>query len=138
MAVCAATVCLVLLVPRSCGSRRALFVCIVCALSPTECVHSTTDASNLIGDQSRLKDWLERTLQPIFDGEPSVLADYILALLNNDQDEEDAIASCNEQLEVFLKNSTAEFVDSLFDAMRRREFHDDSNEGGRLATGECR
>ena len=48
---CGATVCLVapprvLLVPRSCRSRRALFVCIVCALSPTECVHSTTDASN--------------------------------------------------------------------------------------------
>ena len=47
-----------------------------------------------------------------------MLADYIMALVKKDLREEDLLQYCRENLEDFLKDDTATFVDRLFDAAR--------------------
>ncbi|GAA5882526.1 hypothetical protein JCM1840_000647 [Sporobolomyces johnsonii] len=50
-----------------------------------------------------LKPWLVKHLEPISDADPTVLADYVLALLKHDVTEADLDSLCNEQLSDFLE-----------------------------------
>ncbi|GAA6005296.1 uncharacterized protein JCM10292_005371 [Rhodotorula paludigena] len=54
-------------------------------------------------DPAALKPWLTRSLEPISDAEPAVLADYVLALLKHDvRDVEELRQFCVQQLDDFL------------------------------------
>ncbi|BGP43300.1 mitochondrial ribosomal small subunit component [Rhodotorula kratochvilovae] len=65
-------------------------------------------------DPAVLKPWLIRTLEPLSDAEPAVLADYVLALLKRDvRDLDDLRQFCAQQLDDFLEQHTVHFVDSL-------------------------
>ena len=79
-------------------------------------------------DSASLKAWLVEELDPISDSAPSVLADYILVLLEKDQPDAALQQSCRESLLELLKDETEGFVDRLFDAL-----HTDSY----LFTGEA-
>lgn len=48
------------------------------------------------------------------DADPSVLSDYIIALLKHDKSREELQASCSVQLEDFLRDETSSFVENLF------------------------
>ncbi|GJN93888.1 hypothetical protein Rhopal_006947-T1 [Rhodotorula paludigena] len=65
-------------------------------------------------DPAALKPWLTRSLEPISDAEPAVLADYVLALLKHDvRDVEELRQFCVQQLDDFLDKHTPRFVESL-------------------------
>ena len=68
-------------------------------------------------DSASLKAWLVEELDPISDSAPSVLADYILVLLEKDQPDAALQQSCRESLLELLKDETEGFVDRLFDAL---------------------
>ena len=68
-------------------------------------------------DSASLKAWLIEELEPISDSDPSVLADYILVLLEKDQPDAALQQSCRESLLELLKDETEGFVDRLFDAL---------------------
>ena len=80
-------------------------------------------------DSASLKTWLVEQLDPISDSDPSVLADYVLVLLEKDQPDAALQQSCRESLLELLKDETEGFVDRLFDTL-----HTDSY----LFTGEAK
>ncbi|KAJ3356050.1 hypothetical protein HDU83_001964 [Entophlyctis luteolus] len=61
-------------------------------------------------------------LEPVCDADPSVLAEYVVALLRHDRPDADLRQLCVEQLDEFLKNETEAFVSKLFEAVRSRSF----------------
>ncbi|GAA5857028.1 hypothetical protein JCM9279_003436 [Rhodotorula babjevae] len=70
-------------------------------------------------DPHKLKPWLIRALEPISDAEPLVLADYVLALLKRDVHDLDELRRfCVHQLDDFLEQHSAAFVDSLLRALQ--------------------
>ena len=79
---------------------------------------STTRDSTMRVDSASLKTWLVDELDPISDSDPSVLADYVLVLLEKDQPEAALQQSCRESLLELLKDETEGFVDRLFDTLR--------------------
>ena len=80
-------------------------------------------------DSASLKTWLVEQLDPISDSDPSVLADYVLVLLEKDQPDAALQQRCRESLLELLKDETEGFVDRLFDTL-----HTDSY----LFTGEAK
>ncbi|GAA5923391.1 hypothetical protein JCM3775_007525 [Rhodotorula graminis] len=71
-------------------------------------------------DPLTLKPWLVRALEPISDAEPLVLADYVLALLKRDvRDLDDLRQSCVNELDDFLQQHSAPFVDSLLRVLQQ-------------------
>eukprot|EP00964_Phaeocystis_antarctica_P117549 scaffold81371_cov70-Phaeocystis_antarctica.AAC.1 len=71
----------------------------------------------MLVESASLKAWLVEELEPISDSDPSVLADYILVLLEKDQPDAALQQSCRETLLELLKDETEGFVDRLFDAL---------------------
>ncbi|KZW02091.1 hypothetical protein EXIGLDRAFT_760307 [Exidia glandulosa HHB12029] len=69
-----------------------------------------------------LRPWLIRTLEPICDADPEVLADYVLALLKHEAPEAELRTMFTKQLEDFLDKESAPFVDQLFSALRSRSY----------------
>ncbi|GAA5912939.1 hypothetical protein JCM5296_002531 [Sporobolomyces johnsonii] len=65
-----------------------------------------------------LKPWLVKHLEPISDADPTVLADYVLALLKHDVPEADLDSLCNEQLSDFLEANTPAFVRTMLEFVR--------------------
>ncbi|KAJ3033657.1 RNA-binding protein 27, partial [Rhizophlyctis rosea] len=61
-----------------------------------------------------LKGYLSKQLEPICEADPTVLADYVIALLKHEKPIDGLKALCMNQLEDFLKEATNGFVDSLF------------------------
>lgn len=55
--------------------------------------------------------------------DPAILGKYVLALLNADKGAEDLLASCQNQLEVFLSDATDDFVDDLFWHLKQNGMH---------------
>ncbi|KAI8819889.1 uncharacterized protein EV422DRAFT_568343 [Fimicolochytrium jonesii] len=79
---------------------------------------------------TQLNDYLVAQLAPICDADPSVLADYVMALLRHDQPIDGLKTLCISQLEDFLKESTGPFVNSLFDTVLSEGY---AREDGTLA-----
>ncbi|KAH7104519.1 hypothetical protein BKA62DRAFT_463897 [Auriculariales sp. MPI-PUGE-AT-0066] len=69
-----------------------------------------------------LRPWLIRTLEPICDADPEVLADYVLALLKHDASEPELRATFVQQLEDFLDKESPAFVEQLFAALRTKSY----------------
>ncbi|CAJ0845570.1 7613_t:CDS:10 [Entrophospora sp. SA101] len=74
-----------------------------------------------------LKKYLSHHLEPICDADPAVLADYIIALLQNDKSSQDLRQTCIDQLDDFLKEETIGFVDKLFNSLYNKEYLGESS-----------
>ncbi|KAJ3123316.1 hypothetical protein HK100_011651 [Physocladia obscura] len=64
----------------------------------------------------------EATALQSCDADPSVLAEYVIALLKHDKTNADLRTLCLEQLDEFLKHETETFVSKLFVAVQNREY----------------
>ncbi|KAJ9636700.1 hypothetical protein H2199_007694 [Coniosporium tulheliwenetii] len=73
-------------------------------------------------DAAELKRWVVRRLEDISDADSDVLADYVLALVRSDDPDDQVKSNCLENLEDFLKEHTATFVDDVFQAIRTRSY----------------
>jgi len=69
-----------------------------------------------------LRVWLIKKLSPICDAEPTALAKYVIALIKKDKKEEDLKMLCYQQLEIFLKNNTDDFVNLLFASLKNESY----------------
>ncbi|KAF9913676.1 hypothetical protein BX616_009752 [Lobosporangium transversale] len=69
-----------------------------------------------------LKAHLTKELTLISDADPSMLADYIIALLKHDKNNAELQALCISQLEDFLTNETERFVTSLFQVLESKSY----------------
>ncbi|PGH06516.1 hypothetical protein GX51_02340 [Blastomyces parvus] len=63
---------------------------------------------------AEVKTWVVKRLEDISDADSDVLADYVLALIRSDAPDEDIRKASVENLEDFLKENTATFVDEIF------------------------
>ncbi|KAL4920124.1 hypothetical protein BDW62DRAFT_22938 [Aspergillus aurantiobrunneus] len=61
-----------------------------------------------------VKAWVVKKLEDISDADSDVLADYVLALIRSDAPDEEIRKASVENLEDFLREHTAEFVEELF------------------------
>lgn len=73
-------------------------------------------------DAAELKRWVVKRLEDISDADSDVLADYVLALVRSDDPDDQVKSNCLENLEDFLKEHTATFVDDVFQAIRTRSY----------------
>ncbi|KAI9789414.1 MAG: hypothetical protein M1816_006074 [Peltula sp. TS41687] len=73
-------------------------------------------------DEIVFKKWIVKRLEDISDADSDVLADYVLALLRHDSPEAEVRTLCIEQLEDFLKDHTAKFVDDVLSALRSKSY----------------
>ncbi|KAG0372884.1 hypothetical protein BGX24_012449 [Mortierella sp. AD032] len=71
---------------------------------------------------SDLKEFLTQELAQISDADPAMLADYIIALLKHDKENEELKELCVSQLEDFLQQETESFVDMLFNALATKSY----------------
>lgn len=65
-----------------------------------------------------LTHWLSKKLGPICDADSGTLAQYVIALLKHEREDEALKLHCVEQLTDFLKNKTEPFVRDLFDVIK--------------------
>ena len=68
--------------------------------------------------RSHLSQWLTRELEPLTMAEPETLAEYVIALLNNDKVGDELFKFCEEQLSAFLTENTVPFLTSLFATLK--------------------
>ncbi|KAL6237352.1 hypothetical protein BDW75DRAFT_86989 [Aspergillus navahoensis] len=61
-----------------------------------------------------VKNWVVKKLEDISDADSDVLADYVLALIRSDAPDEEIRKASIENLEDFLREHTANFVEELF------------------------
>ncbi|KAI9044147.1 CCCH zinc finger and RRM domain protein [Aspergillus affinis] len=61
-----------------------------------------------------VKNWVVKKLEDISDADADVLADYVLALIRTDAPDEEIRKASEENLEDFLREHTAQFVNELF------------------------
>ena len=73
-------------------------------------------------DAELLRTWAMKKLEDISDADSDVLADYVLALFKSQEDDNQVRQNCLEQLEDFLKDHTAQFVDEVFFAARNKTY----------------
>ncbi|KAK2552578.1 RNA-binding protein 26 [Acropora cervicornis] len=69
-----------------------------------------------------LKSWLTTRLESVCDADPAALAKYVVALVKKDKPMEELKDICVDQLEVFLSDETANFVNVLFDALTNSSY----------------
>ncbi|KAF9923885.1 hypothetical protein FBU30_006068 [Linnemannia zychae] len=72
--------------------------------------------------QTDLKEFLTQELALISDADPAMLADYIIALLKHDKENDELKELCVSQLEDFLQGETESFVDMLFKALATKSY----------------
>ena len=83
-------------------------------------------------DALALKKRLISKLEPMYDlnynircdAEPSVLADYVIALLKHDKEDQELIDLCASQLQDFLKDHTSDFLKDLFNFLNKNQKDD--------------
>ncbi|KAG0292463.1 hypothetical protein BGZ96_004093 [Linnemannia gamsii] len=81
---------------------------------------------------SGLKEFLTKELALISDADPAMLADYIIALLKHDKENDELKELCVSQLDDFLQQETEPFVDMLFKALATKSYK--SNGSGASAS----
>ncbi|KAL9121064.1 MAG: hypothetical protein Q9187_002379 [Circinaria calcarea] len=74
-------------------------------------------------DESKeLKTWVIKKLEDISDADSDVLADYVLALIRADTPEPELRTNAIMNLDDFLKDNTASFVDEVFLAIHTKSY----------------
>lgn len=73
-------------------------------------------------DTAAFKKWLLPKLETISDADAEVLADYVIALITANVDEEGARQGCLEDLVDFLGDGTSAFVEEVLATLRNREY----------------
>ncbi|VEL40392.1 unnamed protein product [Protopolystoma xenopodis] len=73
-------------------------------------------------DVAALKDWLINKLKPLCVADPIPLSQYVIALIKKDKPEDQLKEICVDQLEVFLQENTASFVEDLFRALELHSY----------------
>ncbi|KAF2136309.1 uncharacterized protein K452DRAFT_313285 [Aplosporella prunicola CBS 121167] len=73
-------------------------------------------------DTPLLKTWIVKRLEDISDADSDVLADYVLALVKSEDPDEQVKSNSLENLEDFLHNHTASFVDDVISAVHTKSF----------------
>ncbi|CAG8534249.1 557_t:CDS:10, partial [Acaulospora morrowiae] len=114
-----------------------------------EILKKSSPTSRMIIDDSSskaLKKYLSNILEPMYvrsldlcssfsclhvsvvgcDADPSVLADYVIALLQHDKSNQDLRQLCIDQLDDFLKEETEPFVEKLFESLITKEYLGDT------------
>ncbi|CAM9015343.1 unnamed protein product [Wickerhamomyces anomalus] len=76
-------------------------------------------------DIPKLKPWLIKRSGELSDAEPDVLADYVIALLNNKVEGDELVKLLEEQLEDFLENSKS-FAFEIVNVLSTRAFEEES------------
>ena len=74
------------------------------------------------GDAALLKKWVIKKLEDISDADSEVLADYVLALIRNDDTDLVAKANCIENLQDFLPDNAESFVNDVFTAIATKAY----------------
>lgn len=69
-----------------------------------------------------LKTWLTARLESVCDADPAALAKYVVALVKKDKPMQELKDICIDQLEVFLSDETANFVNVLFEALANSSY----------------
>eukprot|EP01134_Creolimax_fragrantissima_P003591 CFRG3591T1 len=69
-------------------------------------------------EEAEITTWLHEKLSPICQADVSVLGQYVIALLKNDNPWNESEESCKNQLNVFLEENTDSFVTNLFKYLR--------------------
>ncbi|KAJ3250411.1 hypothetical protein HDU77_006653 [Chytriomyces hyalinus] len=77
-------------------------------------------------EAATLQTYLGTLLEKICDADPTVLAEYVIALLKHDKSDSELRALCIDQLDEFLKTETLPFVDKLFESIRTRAYLESS------------
>ncbi|KAI9811885.1 MAG: hypothetical protein M1827_005236 [Pycnora praestabilis] len=73
-------------------------------------------------DAAPLKTWIVKRLEDISDADSDVLADYVLALVRTEASDDEVRKNSIENLEDFLKEHTATFVDDIFTTIKTKSF----------------
>ncbi|RKF72966.1 putative rrm domain protein [Golovinomyces cichoracearum] len=73
-------------------------------------------------DAPLLKKWIVKRLENTSDADADVLADYVLALLRHDGDDETVRALCESEIPDFLKEDSVSFVRDVFDALNYKTY----------------
>ncbi|KHJ35528.1 putative rrm domain protein [Erysiphe necator] len=73
-------------------------------------------------DAPLLKKWIVKRLENTSDADADVLADYVLALLRHDGDDETVRALCESEIPDFLKEDSVLFVRDVFDAINYKKY----------------
>ncbi|KAL7749048.1 hypothetical protein RI367_005452 [Sorochytrium milnesiophthora] len=71
---------------------------------------------------NELKAFIQAQLEPLSQPDPAILGDYIIALLHQDKEGSEVREFCIEQLEDFLHEHTASFVDTLLQALETKSY----------------
>ncbi|KAK7539325.1 CCCH zinc finger and RRM domain-containing protein [Phyllosticta citribraziliensis] len=78
-------------------------------------------------ESAQLKKWIVKRLEDISDADSDVLADYVLALVKSEDPDEQVRTNCLENLEDFLHDHAAPFVDDVLNAIRTKSFDASNN-----------
>ncbi|KAH8851024.1 RNA-binding protein 26 [Schistosoma japonicum] len=73
-------------------------------------------------DYKQLEIWLHGKLKPLCVADPIPLSQYVIALIKKDKEEQELKEICTDQLEVFLQENTAKFVEDLFTVLKSRAY----------------
>ncbi|KAJ2779644.1 hypothetical protein H4R18_003906 [Coemansia javaensis] len=73
-------------------------------------------------DEGLVKTFLFNKIEKECDADPAIMADYILVTLQNDMNEAELKAHCKSDLTEFFGDQTGAFVDTLFDALARKQY----------------
>ncbi|RFU28552.1 hypothetical protein B7463_g7770, partial [Scytalidium lignicola] len=73
-------------------------------------------------DTPFLKTWIVKRLENISDADADVLADYVLALLRHDGDEDAVRQLCEAEMPDFLKEDSSIFVQDVFNAIHYKSY----------------
>ncbi|CAH8453473.1 unnamed protein product [Heterobilharzia americana] len=73
-------------------------------------------------EYKQLEVWLHGKLKPLCVADPIPLSQYVIALIKKDKGEQELKEICIDQLEVFLQENTAKFVEDLFTALKSKAY----------------
>ncbi|KAK8198693.1 hypothetical protein M8818_006560 [Zalaria obscura] len=73
-------------------------------------------------ESASLKTWIIKRLEDISDADSDVLADYVLALVKSDEPDEQVKQNCLDNLDDFLHEHTATFVNDVLAAITTKSF----------------
>ncbi|OXB38263.1 hypothetical protein LQV05_006504 [Cryptococcus neoformans] len=75
-------------------------------------------------DTPAFRAWLSRTIEPLCDADPTVLSDYIVALMKHDASmtEDEWKAFISRELVDFLESSSRPFVETLFQTLHSKDY----------------
>ncbi|KAI9476649.1 hypothetical protein LPJ78_005586 [Coemansia sp. RSA 989] len=73
-------------------------------------------------DEQLVKDFLFNKIEKECDADPAIMADYILVTLQNNMSEDELKQHCKTDLKEFFGDKTSVFVDTLFEALARKQY----------------